>query len=679
MSLSSAIQWWEEWKLRILVLGSLFLHLLLPWSLLVRRFPKLHKLRVLIWIAYIGSDALAIYGLATLFNRYQQRTRGGDDGSSNLELFWAPVLLVHLGGHHWITAYSLEDNELWRRHAMTAVSQITVALYVFCKWWSGEKMLLEAAVLLFVAGILNFMQKPLALRRASFNTMQATTDESPQGGGGGGGGGCIGRCWIWCNTPYVEKPEKNGEKLCLQSLEDYVQKAKLQSSVEDSNQNQEKEIDTCLSAHLNDTRKKFVDLQVPYSNRIKVMKSFLKLDDDHAYHMIQTFLGSIFRLLYTKLVYTPLDTCIVTLPMITGLASMALFFKAPKNGYNKKDVWVTYIVFCCTALQYLFSEVINSLIYHFWKQLFSWQAKVHQHNFLSYCAREKQPALLMKLVSASGDLTQYVNKHWYTWQVGEAIPVTKLVRSHVLDDGWKRCIHDSASYRRFNNLRGQQTLWRYHQLDKMGWTLDLPFDYSVLIWHIATDLCFHYSRTSPQQGGGEGDSLKHGMVISNHMVYLLLTHPEMLMIGTRQSLFMVASNEVQDILKCTSSWAPLDTEERIALEIKNATARAVPTTSESETATAQGAIPDACKLAEALMSLSNETERWQVILGVWVEMLCYSAARCRGYLHAKSLGEGGEFLSTVWLLWSCMGMETLAEMNQKQDHTPIEEKDAGGA
>ena len=79
------------------------------------------------------------------------------------------------------------------------------------------------------------------------------------------------------------------------------------------------------------------------------------------------------------------------------------------------------------------------------------------------------------------------------------------------------------------------------------------------------------------------------------------------------------------------------------------------------------------------MSLSNEMERWQVILGVWVEMLCYSAARCRGYLHAKSLGEGGEYLSTIWLLWSCMGMETLAEMNQKQDHTPIEEKDAGGA
>ena len=84
------------------------------------------------------------------------------------------------------------------------------------------------------------------------------------------------------------------------------------------------------------------------------------------------------------------------------------------------------------------------------------------------------------------------------------------------------------------------------------------------------------------------------MVISNYMVYLLLIHPEMLMIGTRQSLFMVASNEVQDIFKQCSK-APLDNEERIALEIKNATTRATSTT--SETATAQGTIPDACKLA----------------------------------------------------------------------------------
>jgi hypothetical protein len=66
---------------------------------------------------------------------------------------------------------------------------------------------------------------------------------------------------------------------------------------------------------------------------------------------------------------------------------------------------------------------------------------------------------------------------------------------------------------------------------------------------------------------------------------------------------------------------------------------------------------------------------WKVMEGVWVEMLCYSASRCRGYLHAKSLGSGGEYLSYVWLLLSYMGMESLADRFQQPEDT--EEEDDG--
>jgi len=48
-------------------------------------------------------------------------------------------------------------------------------------------------------------------------------------------------------------------------------------------------------------------------------------------------------------------------------------------------------------------------------------------------------------------------------------------------------------------------------------------------------------------------------------------------------------------------------------------------------------------------------------------MLCFSAGRCRGFLHAKSLGKGGEYLSYVWMLMSFLGMETLAERLQRTE------------
>ncbi|KAI4962503.1 hypothetical protein ZWY2020_034429, partial [Hordeum vulgare] len=166
MSLSSALEWWEEWQLRILVLGSLFLYYILNFSYTVRIIPCLRRLRAVIWVAYIGSDALAIYALATLFNRHKGQATSIAT-STTLEVMWAPVLLIHLGGHPTISAYSLEDNELWKRHVITLVSQVTVALYVFCKWWSGDKRLLQAAVLLFIAGILKFSQKPWGLRTSS--------------------------------------------------------------------------------------------------------------------------------------------------------------------------------------------------------------------------------------------------------------------------------------------------------------------------------------------------------------------------------------------------------------------------------------------------------------------------------------------------------------------------------
>jgi len=84
-------------------------------------------------------------------------------------------------------------------------------------------------------------------------------------------------------------------------------------------------------------------------------------------------------------------------------------------------------------------------------------------------------------------------------------------------------------------------------------------------------------------------------------------------------------------------------------------------------------VPEARDLAEELMGLlDDEEERWKVILGVWVEMLCCSASWCRGYLHAKSMGEGIEFLTMVWLLLSRMGMETFADKFQR----PRPEEDA---
>jgi hypothetical protein len=47
--------------------------------------------------------------------------------------FWAPFVLVHLGGQDTITALSKQDNDLWLRHLLSLVSQVLVSAYVVAK------------------------------------------------------------------------------------------------------------------------------------------------------------------------------------------------------------------------------------------------------------------------------------------------------------------------------------------------------------------------------------------------------------------------------------------------------------------------------------------------------------------------------------------------------------------
>ncbi|CAL5082826.1 unnamed protein product [Urochloa decumbens] len=292
---------------------------------------------------------------------------------------------------------------------------------------------------------------------------------------------------------------------------------------------------------------------------------------------------------------------------------------------------------------------------------------------MSFYARQSKPTQLMKLSGLIG-CSGYVNKHWYIEQAPESTcwQITKLVTEHV-KDGWKLYMVDAPSYKRFNSFRGQWTLMRHklcgHQL---WWSLQqVPFDWSVLVWHLATELCLHHPTTS-STAAVELPAARFSKLISNYMIYLLFIRPEMLMPGTRQGLFTATCYDIRLMLKRGTEPPPTD-----ARTVAQQILRRSQSTPIGDIGTL---VPGACKLAQELMELlDDEEERWKVIQGVWVEMLCCSASSCRGYLHAKSMGEGLEFLTYVWLLLSRMGMETFADKFQRPEPGQREEIAAGAS
>ncbi|KAM0930037.1 hypothetical protein ACQ4PT_001216 [Festuca glaucescens] len=169
------LQWWDDWQLRILVLGSLGLQ----WFLLVAAPCASSPSRTSAGHAFGWPTFAATHWPSTPSPPSSIAAAAAAEKQSSriLEVLWAPILLIHLGGQKEMTGYEIEDNELWTRHTVTLVSQVAVALYAFCKSWpsASDWKLLAAAVLLFVVGVASFSEKPFALNRAKIKRLAAVS------------------------------------------------------------------------------------------------------------------------------------------------------------------------------------------------------------------------------------------------------------------------------------------------------------------------------------------------------------------------------------------------------------------------------------------------------------------------------------------------------------------------
>jgi hypothetical protein len=145
----------------------------------------------------------------------------------------APAALIHLG----------------------ETPQVAVVLYVFCKSWSSsaDKRLLAAAILLFIIGIFKCIDKPSALKRASFNSIVTTFDPAPR-------------------TKTAKREVE---------LEGYIQEAR---SFVQQNKNPPALDSDSRSSHLEQLSapdKLFVDYAYIYDDRLTILKSLVAGRENH--------------------------------------------------------------------------------------------------------------------------------------------------------------------------------------------------------------------------------------------------------------------------------------------------------------------------------------------------------------------------------------------------------------
>ncbi|XP_028550184.1 uncharacterized protein LOC110106733 isoform X1 [Dendrobium catenatum] len=163
---------WSDWDIRVLILLSFSVQIDLIFLGRLRKTSASMWIRMLVWSSYLLADWVADFVLGQLSNAMD------DSSSSNAIIaFWAPFLILHLGGPDTIPAYSIEDNELWARHLLSLGYELIIAFYVLLRSLPNTRLLTPTILIFFVA-IIKYIERSSSLYKASAESFRRSIDSS---------------------------------------------------------------------------------------------------------------------------------------------------------------------------------------------------------------------------------------------------------------------------------------------------------------------------------------------------------------------------------------------------------------------------------------------------------------------------------------------------------------------
>ncbi|KAF9587744.1 hypothetical protein IFM89_004721 [Coptis chinensis] len=361
------------------------------------------------------------------------------------------------------------------------------------------------------------------------------------------------------------------------------------------------------------------------------------------------------------------------------LASLLLFVFTNKHNYDRVDICITYallsgaagldivaltmllvsdlaVISITTRLIQLGKKDENSIVSRFLEKIQSsknpkWSESMSQYNLIDFCLNKRPayvnltvrilgvPDVLDHFLCTSYELVDTSLKHFI---------FTELKRK-------SKSANDSKSIKMLCSCRGSWVLEDRGYQNQLGWSVDSEFDESLLLWHIATDICYNYKSEVNGEGANHAntaqpDYRKMSRHISDYMLYLLVVQPSMMssMAGIGLIRYRDTCAEAKIFFPRQKSKDKLIKARRMLREVDIGVDPKYVKGDRSKSV-----LFDAVKLAKQLDELPN---KWMIIGEVWVELLSYSASHCRGNAHAARLSKGGELLMFVWFLMVHLGL-----------------------
>ncbi|CAN6203462.1 unnamed protein product [Urochloa humidicola] len=618
---------WDEWEIQLLVLLSFTLQFFLFFTGGLRRHGIHVLLYVIIWIAYLGADLVAVYALGFL-SRHENAITGSDPlrGVHQLTFFWAPFLLIHLGGQDTITAFAIEDNKLWSRHLLNLIVQVTLAIYVF--WKSIDQhsnQLIAPGIFVSITGIIKYGERTMALMYGNLRNMSGvlrkkrnTSDSNNMTG----------------NVEEVGRLEQADGDRYLGIVSFALQSAP--------------GVRELFAGHTLYQMEEYERNGLTSKVREADMPKLLEVELDLMYDD-----------LYTKapVIRTKGGIILRCLSQISMVVAFVLFLVSDHHGYSSADLAITYVLFsgaffleACAALMLLMSpwtwswlkarrcwlcRVCTPLLSRSIKRLEGrplWSNSMGQYNFLSYvgCEKSRRSKLVKRMARMTASLVRAreggVPWLWLSKLLDtEHVTLDEMTMEFVI-----KTVHEARG-------GGPISLVDAQDWPKIGSLVKalLP-DFGASLAHGI--VCFHIFTEVHLRSPGNyppGDHLVTACRnMSNYMLYLLVARPEMLPV----------SGTTGPTVKAFLGWIAREDWHRQGLSIHLRRAK------------------DLLKRLGVSSEPQPCTETLKEIMRVWARLLVYSAGKSRAAVHAAGLSTGGELITFAWLL---MAHNQLGDVGQR--------------
>ncbi|MBA0600965.1 uncharacterized protein LOC105780937 [Gossypium raimondii] len=670
MALSETLfQVWDEWEIRALLLLSLSLQAILTTLGSVRKHSKSTLIRLFVWSAYMSADTVASVALGILARSIDGAEPGNNNknknSSNSIQLLWTPFLILHLGGPDTITAYSLEDNELWPRHFLGIVVQIGLAMYVAFKSWRHSQ-LKWIAVPVILIGTVKYVEKGFVLIISGTKAFRNILLSDPEPGR---------------DYPEDVRKKKSDPNFVPSPMRPCVSSQGYSGYPDDS-------LSQAFYLY-NRLSYLYLDLILSYSERQDCHSMICSKSSEEAFELVEGELGFLYDELYTKVAALHLRyrgylrRCFTLFLCFFSLVSFMIFID---HTSPPADISITYLLLigAITLEVYGFVFLILSdwtkvwlLGYFKLKKVRSgkrWSRKISKYNLIKFCLRQQDDSMWIKFLGKLR-IKEMVTKHLNV----EHEDVDAELKSFIFQQLKERSenvnsLLDINLCKKLLSYRGDNVLEKLECLDLLKWsTIDVEFDHSLLLWHIATQICY-YEDVKRLKGSNSLENLnkcsKLSKGLSDYMMYLLVMYPNMLPKGIGEIRYIDTCAEATrffqkmrktigtKIDEACHELYEVDTD--LLEELKGDTSKSV--------------LFYGSRLAKQLQTLGSREDwgfekKWDMINEVWVEMLAYAAVHCGWKEHGQQLRRGGELLTHVCVLMAHLGLSEQYQIQKENSET----------